>query len=165
MSLRLVLPSIGLATVALGVGYAQAGMGTRTLLLAAFVLPWLLGRWPRLAWMPSAGLGLYVAAAVVGLWLDAGAGWMLLAVIIALTAWDLDHFSRRQTHAARVEGQRDMERHHLQRLLAIDLVAGLLAALALGVRVQLAFGAVLVLGLLSVFGLSRAIRCLRRASD
>jgi hypothetical protein len=165
MSQRLVLPCIGLATAALGAGFVGAGVGVGALLLVVLLLPWLLGRWPRLAWMPSLGLVLHVAAAAAGLWLGGGTGWMLLAVITALVAWDLDGFSQRLKRAESVRGQNELERRHLVRLLAVALVGALLAALALGLRVQLAFGAVLVLGLLAIFGLSRAIRFLRRAGD
>jgi hypothetical protein len=41
----------------------------------------------------------------------------------------------------------------------------LLAVVALGIKIQVGFGAAFLLGLLAVLGLSRAIRFLSRESD
>ena len=164
MAAKLLPVSIGLTACALALGYATSGLWTEALLIAALGFLWLLGRWYGWGWVASVALVFFVGAAVVGLWLNLGAGWMLLGVVAALCAWDLDHFVQRLMSVGRVERERELERAHLQRLLIVSGLGFLLAAVALGINVKLDFGAVFLLALLAVLGLSRAIGFLRRES-
>jgi hypothetical protein len=111
------------------------------------------------------GFVLAAGMAAAGLLLGVGAGWMLLAVVAALSAWDLDAFVRRLKDAARVVDRDALERQHLLRLLMVDGLGLGLAAVALGVRVRLGFGLVILLGILAILGLSRVISLLRHESD
>ena len=103
--------------------------------------------------------------AAIGLWLDLTTGWMLLALVAALTAWDLDHLGRRLQSAGSEEQSRSLERRHLQRLLAVDAVGLLLAILALEIEFRLRLTVALLLGLLAVVGLSQVVGLLRRCSS
>jgi hypothetical protein len=85
--------------------------------------------------------------------------------VVALSAWDLEHFVQGMVDAGYVENVQDLERGHLRRLLIVDGLAVLLGELALRIRVEIGFGTVFVLALLAVFGLSRAIRFLRYEGD
>ena len=164
MAAKLLPVSIGLAACALALGYATSRLWTGALFIAALGVLWLLGRRYGWGWVASVALVFFVGAAVVGLWLNLGAGWMLLGVVAALCAWDLDHFAQRLMSVGRVERERELERAHLQRLLIVSGLGFLLAAVALGINVKLNFGAVFLLALLAVLGLSRAIGFLRRES-
>ncbi len=136
LSERLLWASIGLAAGTLALGYGLAGILLGA--LAAVILGglWLVGQWRQLAWVASLGLVIAAGMAAAGLLLGVGAGWSLVAVVAALSAWDLDAFARRLNRAAKVEGQADLERQHLLRLLAVDGLGLVLAAVALGVRFQ-----------------------------
>jgi hypothetical protein len=159
------LASIFLAVFALALGYGLAGLWGGALSVTASGLLWLLGRRRDWDWMASVVLIFLVGAAAGGLWLDLGAGWMLIGVVAALSAWDLDHFARRLRAVGRVEGARDLERRHLLRLLIVDGLGLLLAAVALKIKVGLSFGAAFLLGLLAVVGLSRAVLFLRHGNS
>jgi len=162
---KMLLISIALATSALVLGYAASGVWIGALLLLAWGLLWLLSRRRGWSWGGSLALALSVAAAVVGVRLEVGSGWMLLGVAAALSAWDVDHFERRLEGAGRVEDARALKRRHLRRLLIVDGLGLLVGAVALSVRTGFGFGPSLLLGLLAILGLSRAIGFLRHRSD
>jgi hypothetical protein len=152
------------ATSTLALGYGLAGLWPATLLLLVLGSFWLLGQQRGWGWVASVALVFFVGAAAVGFWLDLGAGWMLLGVVAALSAWDLDRFAQRRRGAERVEKARELERRHLQRLLIVDSLGLLLATAGLQVRVRVGFGGAFSLTLLAVLGLSRVIGFLRRES-
>ncbi len=162
MSEGLLLASIVLSVLALLLGYGLAELWVWTPLLALPAVVWLVGLWRRWGWLTSLGFVLCASAAAAGVLLEVKAGWMLLAVVMALTAWDLDSFVRGMERAERVEGRQDLERRHVLRLVAVEGVGVLLATVALGVRLDIGFGAVLLLGLVAVFGLSRVVVFFRR---
>jgi hypothetical protein len=126
---------------------------------------WLLGLWRRLVLASSIGLVLFAGLAVAGLLLEVAAGWMLAGLVAALGAWDLDGFFARVERVAWVEGRRDLERRHLWRLLVVDVLGLLLAAVALGLKLEFGFGVAVLLGLLVILGLSRAIGFVNRESN
>jgi len=163
MMAKLLPLSIGLATGALVLSYAMHGLWAAVFLISPLGLLWLLGQWRGWRGLASVTFVVFVGAAVVGLWLDVPETLMLLAVVAALTAWDLDHFARRLRVVERVEGAQSLERHHLQRLFIVDGLGVVLSAAALGFEVKLSFGAAFLLGLLMVLAVSRAIGSLRSA--
>jgi hypothetical protein len=165
MSARLLPATVGLATAALVLGYSRVGAWAWMLPIVALGGLWLLGLWRHWGWVSSVGFVLYAAIAAVGLLLDSGSGWMLLGVGLALAAWDLDSFVRHLRQGQWVEDERDLERRHLLRLSAVEGVGLLLATAALGMTLSLGFGAVLLLGLLAVAGLSRVMGFLRHTND
>jgi hypothetical protein len=162
---RLSLVSIGLATGALVSGYALGDLWAWTLPAIVLGLFWLVGQWRGWGWVPSVGLAFSTSLAAAGLLLQVGAGWMLFAVVAALTAWDLGHYAHWLGSVQRVEKARELERRHLQRLLIVDSLGLLLAAAALQLRAKLSFGVAVVLGLLVILGVSRAVGLLRGDSN
>jgi hypothetical protein len=162
---RLALASTAVGAAALALGYGLGGPWIGVGLILAVGWLWLAGQWRGWGWVASSALVLLVGTAAFGLWLGLGTAWMLVSVVAALSAWDLDHFTQRLKRAGRVEGARALERTHLWRLLAVDGLGFTLGALALGLRIQFGFGAALVLGLLAVWGLSRVVGFLRREGD
>jgi hypothetical protein len=65
----------------------------------------------------------------------------------------------------RVEDERGMTRRHLGRLLAVAGLGLILTIVALGIEVRLTFLMAFLLGLLAVWGFSRAVTFLRQESD
>jgi hypothetical protein len=164
---RLVAGCAGLAAVALGLGYGLAGRWAGIPAVAALLLLWLVGR-QRWRWTATMGLVSFSGAAAAGVLLGLDAAWMVTGLVAALCTWDLDHFARRLQGVDWADGngertalRRELERSHLGWLLAVAGLGLLLAALALRVRVRLAFLTAVLLGLLAVLGLSRAIAFLR----
>jgi hypothetical protein len=146
-------------------GLGPQGRWLWTAAVGLLAVLWLLGYWRGLAWVATVGLVGFVAAAALGLLMGLAAGWMVLGLLAALCAWDLHRFVQRLRRVERVEAQGDLERRHLQRLLAVAGLGLLAAFLALRIEVRLTFLMALFLGLLAVWGLSRAVATLRRESD
>jgi hypothetical protein len=90
---------------------------------------------------------------------------MLVGVVAALAAWDLDCFVWRMRAAGRVEDAGFLEQHHLQRLLTVSGAGLILGAVALSLRIRLGFAAAFLLAFLAVLGLSRVIGFLQREGD
>jgi hypothetical protein len=165
VSQRALWASIAVAAGALALGYGLGGYGLPALLIAALGGLWLLGRWRARPWIAPAGLVCFTLVAATGMLMDLGAGWMLLGGAAALVAWDLDDLARRLEWAGRVEAQAAIESRHLGRLAVVAGLGLALAAIPVGLRLDLGFGLVLMLGLLAVLGLGRAVAYLRRQSD
>lgn len=165
MSARVLTISTVLATAALAAGYSLSGGWLEALLVGALGTFWLLGQRRGWGWVTSMALALLVGAASIGPWLGVGPGWMLVGIVAALSAWDLDHFTRRLRNVERVENAQNLERRHLQRLLIVDTLGLLLGAVALSIRAQFGFGTAFLLGLLAILALSRVIRAIRQESD
>jgi hypothetical protein len=157
--------SVVLATALLALGYGFAEWWTWALPIAGVGVLWLLCLWRRVAFASSVGLVLSAGVAAAGLLLEVGAGWMLGGLVAALSAWDLDAFLTRVEGIAWVEGQRDLERRHLVRLLIVDVLGLMLAVVALQIEIRFTFGVAVLLGLLAIVGLSRAIGFVNRESN
>lgn len=161
--------SIGLAAGALALGYGLGALWPGVAVAASLGGLWWFSLRSRWDWPASALLLVAAALAAAGLWLDLGGGWMLAGLVGGLCAWDLDHWLRQlravewdESSAAR---RLALERDHLRRLAAVAGVGLVLGLVALGVHVRLNFFLAVLLGLLAVWGLSRAITFLRREGD
>lgn len=151
-----------LAAAALATGYGLSGLwggSAVALVVSAF---WLVGQWRKWGWVASVALVLLIGAAAVGLGMGIGGGWMLVSVVVALVAWDLDRFAWRMRAAGRVEGVDALERRHLWRLLIVAGAGLLLGAVALSVKIRLGFAVAFLLAFLAVLGLSRVVGFLQR---
>jgi hypothetical protein len=103
--------------------------------------------------------------AAFGAWQGLPAAWMLAGVVAALAAWDLDHFDQRLRGAGLIPRRAELLRAHL-RQLALAAGAGLLlGGIALGVRLELTFGWVVLIGALAIVGVSGLIRSGRSGDD
>ncbi len=165
MTARLLPITIGLAAILPAMAYAVGGVWKVSPILLAMGALWWIGqkrRWNLVA--PVALVG-FVVAAAVGLWMGLPAGWMLVGVVAALSAWDLDHFAQRLRGVERVEMQPALEQLHLRRLVSANGLGLLLAGMALVVQYKFSFDVALVLGLVAVLGLSQMVSYLRRESD
>ncbi len=165
MTVRLLPITIGLAAIILAIGYSVGGEWKVSLILLAMGALWWVGHKRHWNLVGSAALVGFVVGAAVGLWMGLPAGWMLVGVVAALSAWDLDHFAQRLRGVERVEMQPALERLHLRRLVSVDGLGLLLAGTALVVQYKFSFDVALVLGLVAVLGLSQMVSYLRRESD
>ncbi|MBN1956092.1 MAG: hypothetical protein JW900_13720 [Anaerolineae bacterium] len=153
-----------LAAALLALAYSLNGYLGWTVVAVLLGALWLLGQRRRWRWAGPVALASFVGLAALGTWYEFGAWWMAAAVTAALSAWDLEHLARRQHELARVEREKQFERQHLGRLLAVDGLALLLAGIALLIRFQFTFGGALLLGGALILGVARAVRFLRRES-
>jgi hypothetical protein len=154
-----------LAVAALAMGHGLKGLWDGVLVVGVAGILWLVGQWRRWEWGASLALVVWIGVAAVGLGRGVEGGWMLVGVVAALVAWDLDRFVWRLRAAKRVEAADALEQRHLRRLLAVCGVGLLLGAAALSLRIRLGFAAAFLLALLVLLGLSRMVRFLRREGD
>jgi hypothetical protein len=161
---RLVALGIGLATASLLAGYALGRSPAGVLSVLVLGVSWLAGQRRGWLWVDDAGLAVYSGAAAAGMWLGLGAGWMLVGIGAALSAWDLAAFVRWLRDLRPAEKATPLLRRHLGRLLVVDALGLLLAGVALEMRLRLSLALMLLLGVVLVVGVSWAVRFLRRES-
>jgi hypothetical protein len=157
-----VIASIVLAASALALGYGLNSAWAGVILIAATGFLWVLGQRRGWRWIAPCGLVCYVVIAGIGLGMRSWSSWMLIGMVAALSAWDLDHFVRRLRESGQIENAHALERRHFQRLLIVDSVSLLLGAVALGISLEFSFSIGLLLAVLATFGLTRAIGFLQR---
>jgi hypothetical protein len=166
---RILAFCILLAAGSITAGYAQGAQLRTGLWLAAAGLAWLAARRLDRGWIDSIALLLYTGAAALGTLFQAPAGWMLVSLAAALSAWDLAYFTRRVKGMEGEQASRALERQHLQRLAMVIgaglAVAGAAMAFATLLRIRFSFGLALLGGLLAFIALSQVIGFLRRESD
>jgi hypothetical protein len=135
--------------------WTRVSLGVTAALLGA--LPLILPRHGQRPWAAPLALVGFVGLAAVGLQLDLAAGWMLLAVVAALCAWDLEHLEERLSHPGYAGSQaahRAMEKGHLRRLMSVATVGFFLGSAALLVQARITFLPAVLLSLLALLGLS-----------
>ena len=164
------LDMLGVASIvvscgALAAGYALAGWSIASGLPAAIGALWLVFRKRNSTRVGDIGLIAATGAAAVGVMLDAGAAWMLVGLVAALTAWDLEAFGRWLQDCPIADEARALQRTHLQRLLVADLLGLGLGLLALQLRMRLRLAVLVLLGAVLAIGLSRVVRYLRRQAE
>ena len=155
--------SILVSVSALATAYAVEGFLIPAAVILGVGLPWLLkgrswGGW--IAWLTT---GVLALASVIGAALGANAWFLVIGLVAALSAWDLDTFARQLWSVDEVA--QELESRHLARLLFVDVLSLVLTGLALTVELQLSFGVAVVLALVALVALSRAIGLLGRGAS
>jgi hypothetical protein len=150
----------GLATV-----YLLNGWWPLALLIGAVGLSWGIGSWRGWRWPADAGLLLLALAAGSGLWLGMDVWESFLAVVLTLSAWDLDHFHRQLRGVPRTAATARLERGHLLRLLVVSGISAAVVGVATAFRLQIGTGLAALLGAAVVCAVGEAIAFFRRESD
>ncbi|HEU5102774.1 MAG TPA: hypothetical protein VFU22_27320 [Roseiflexaceae bacterium] len=156
---------VGAATLVLTLSYAGQALWAGAGIGAAIGLLWSIGQWRGAHWPTDLYLAGWVGLAAFGAWQGVSAGWMLVAMIAALAAWDLDRFAERLHSAGRVIHPTDLARAHLRQLAIVVGVGLVLGFVALGLRIELTFGWALLVAGLAIYSLSRLIGAGRDAEQ
>ena len=155
----------GLATLAPALGYAGQSLWVGAGICAAIGLLWLTGQSRGWDWVADPCLAGWVWHGRLWRWQELPAVWMLAGVVAALAAWDLARFDERLRTAGAIPRRAELTRAHL-RHLALAAAAGLLlGGIALGVRFELTFGWVVLIGALAIAGISGLIRSGRNEEE
>ncbi len=136
---------VDLATLAVGVG-----------------LVWFLGVWRGWTWSANVGLVGLAAAAALGAWLGMSPTGMLVALIVALIAWDLHRFWLRLGSVDYIIDVSDLQKIHLRQLAIVAGVGLVLGILALNLELNLGLGWVILIGLVVALGLSWIVGFVRQ---
>lgn len=165
---QLVYAGIALAALALLAGFGLVGLWWGAAAAVVVAVLWAAGHTRRWRWAAPAGLFTLLLIIAVGLVIGMAPGWGIVALVVALAAWEFDYFWRlldSSDHAEkriRVERRDRLIRRHRRRVIVVCLAGALLAGATTVVQVQLGFGLALLLGLISLAGISRAVHFLRR---
>jgi hypothetical protein len=151
---------LGFLASVLALGFGLAGHPLIAAGAALLCVGWLAIGWRAAGSNPALddfGLLVFIGITVWGFWQGLSAWLALVAVLLALAAWDMGRFIRRQVLALNEEMAARMERTHLIRLGQALGGGLLLGSLALLVRIPLDFGMALVIGIIAVVALSRLV--------
>lgn len=150
-----------LAVAALSIGFALGGSAFAAMLIVFFGGFWYFASERGIYGPETFILFGYILAAASGFWTGKQPEVMLLSVVAALGAWDLDHFLKRLRMVKRVELATGLGRDHLRRLILVEMIGGVVGLAALYTRLQLGFWLAAGLALVAVIVLSRIVALLR----
>ena len=165
ISISLLRWSITIITVLLATRYALAGLWLWTLLTLLLGIFWWIEIQQHRFWASHILLIGFLIIMLGGVHRGFGAWWGVCGFLLLLSAWDLHHFIFRLEFAKDDTHAYHMERHHLQRLGMVNVVAVVCTGVAITLRMRLNFGLVLFLTTLAVVCLSRFIKYLRQESQ
>lgn len=157
--------AILLSTSVLTLGYGTWGSWVIAVGLAVVGLLWLLRPPLGRAGVTSSGFLIFAIFAGYGAWVGLPAIGMLLALVLALAAWDLDRFAARLQGADFTPHEKTLVRSHLLRLSIVCGLGLLVGGAATAVRWELGFWWTLLLALLTAIGLRLVLISLRRLRD
>ena len=148
---------IGLSTFLMVLNYAINQFWIASFLIAILGTLWIVGSARGWKWQPSVMLPFFIGASAIGLWLKLSQWLILLSMVGAISAWDLDHFTQRMRNAGLVVEKPNLEKYHIKRLFVVNLLGLFLSLITLNVEIKLGFGAMLLLGFVAVLGLNQVI--------
>lgn len=165
---QLVDAAIALAALVLLFGFLLAGLWWGAAAAVVVAALWVAGHTKKRRWASPAGLFSLALLTAIGLIIGLAPGWGIAALAASLAAWELDYFWRvlddpdRAKRHLRVEQRDALIRRHRRRVLLVCFAGALLAGAATVIQVQFGFGLALLLGVISLAGISRAVHFLRR---
>lgn len=115
-------------------------------------------------WVNPLSLLVFVFTASYSVWKGISPVLMLVVVVAALSAWDLESLAGRlgQVKASVVDP--GIERRHLSRLAVIDGASLVLGGVAMVIKISLSLGVILFLGVVAAYGLSQVILYIRQSN-
>ena len=157
--------AIIIAGLWLGIGLVRQSFWAELAVVIILCGLWLAGQWRGLLWPGNVALfGLGALAAYANL-NGVELFWLLPTIILALAAWDLEHFSQTLALTDDIRDEADLIRGHTQRLSLIVGLSLVAAVMTLIIQLDLSLWVAIVFGLLIVFGFSRTVLFMRRESD
>ena len=158
----LTFSAVVVATLVLLLVYLLAGRVDLVMLAVGVSLIWLSGLWRGWTWSANVGFVGFAAVAALGAWLGMWPAGMLVALIMALVAWDLHRFLLRLGSADYVIDALNLQKIHLRQLAIVTGVGLVLGILALSIELNLGLGWVILIGLIVALGLNWLVGFTRR---
>ena len=160
----LTFSAITLATASMIVGYLLAGLPWVTAIILFLGILWIIAEIRGWRWPGSLILFLIFIAAAVGIEVQVAPIWSIVAATLALAAWEFSYFYRTILNASCVRMEDVLIMRHNRRVVVITIIGILLAWATTQVQINISFGIVLLLAIVSLLGLSRAVVFLRRSA-
>jgi len=155
LSKKIQILCISLATFLLSFCCFSHGLVLKGSVALIIGILWLYGLKRNLNLIASLWMILLIIIASSCIVSEISVAWMLLTVIAAIYAWDLDWFVRRINNAVHVEKIQQMEQHHLKRLLIITAISFILSMVTLNLEFSFNFFWMLFLALIAAFCMER----------
>jgi len=160
----LTFSAITLACGSMIVGYLLAELPWVTAIILFLGTLWIIAEIRGWRWPGSLILFLIFIAAAVGIEIQVAPIWSIVAATLALAAWEFSYFYRTIQNANWVRMEDVFIMRHNRRVVVITIIGILLAWATTQVQINLSFGIVLLLAIVSLLGLSRAVVFLRRSA-
>lgn len=154
----------GIALVGLGLslGLYQHRFPNLAYLGWVLGLLWAIASWRRWIWVENLVFILSMLLLGVFAWIGAKTIWLLVALIGAITAWDLERFVRVMDDAPAVRNENQLIQKHILRLGGVLVIGAGLSLLTLFSDFRISFGWMLILTFVMILALSRVIGFIRR---
>ena len=153
--------AIFLSTLALVVGYVSSDIWIGAGLLATLGVLWGFGCLHNWRWIANLAMAGIAIAAAIGIELGVNSGLVLVSILSALAAWDLNAFNHRLQGMREDEKTLALEKSHLNRLSWVIGLGLLLAGAGLTLNWNAGFGIVFILSLLVAISFGRIIGFLK----
>ena len=164
--IRLLASSIALAASAAAVGFflSQVWLGLLFIILwfAFWVISLVRQYSAEGAGVGSSALFAYVIITLFAIGSGVWPGWLLLGLVAALAAWDLEFFILRTRDVEDESLVGVMINQHVRRLFVVSAIGLVLPGTALFIHYDLTFGMALGIGLLAAFGVTLFVNLLHR---
>jgi len=123
---------------------------------------WLVSIYRKSTWGPTiCAFGLLLFASILH---NVSEIWLYICLLGCFVAWDLSYFLLDMQLAELLRREKSIENDHLVRLALIVGLSTIVLFISKGLSIDLSFGGVLILGLVLIFGFSRAIILIRESS-
>ena len=156
--------AIVLATASMIVGYILAALPMVAAIILFLGILWIIAEIRGWRWPGSLILFLLFIAAAVGIEVQIVPIWSILGAALALAGWEFSSFNRTIQKASWVRMEDVLITRHNRRVVVVTIIGVLLAWTTTQIQVNLSFGIVLLLAIVSLLGLSRAVVFLRRSA-
>ena len=147
-----------LATGVLAYTFLKLELMAISLFLIGLLILWIFGNAHQNYWISNFGFIVCLLLAGLGLKLHSPNYLMISVVILSLTAWDLDDFTKRISPFQIVQGEYQVVKKHVVNLGIVISLGILTIALSTVINVKLDFEISLVLAILAVLGLLLGVR-------
>ena len=155
--------SLIIAVSALSLGFIQVNALTMVFLLLAVASFGVIAVKYRLRWAPPIVLTLISFGAAIGLWLEMWPGWSIIGLLGVIAVIDLWQFNIRIQSAKSIVGDlNSLEMNHLKWLSLILAIGGILFLISMSVQIRIGFSIAILLGILSILGISIGLSIYRR---
>jgi len=161
---RLAFLNIVLAYGVFSLGYTLQGYWYISVIFASLVAAWIIAAGRNWDWVPSGLFVLSTLAVGAGIYISVDIPWLIFGLLFTIFAWDLHALAHRYDRAGMIIDESSLTFRHIRRLIIFEGLGLVLAFIALSSRIQVSFGWLVLLALVTFLGLSYGISYMIRKS-
>jgi hypothetical protein len=162
---RLAYASMIITVISIAAGYLIGGYGKMAVVLILLGCAWIGIRLYRNVNLTSYSMLAVTGLVVFGFFIDLLPGLMLITLVSALAAWDLEYFLDRMVLTGDEGTARALERQHLQRLGVVCGLGLLISGVTFTIQLHFSVGWAILAGLFAIVGFRQVIGFFGQESD